>query len=67
MTESVMNDFYIWLLGFFNPSTESGKANRNYDRLLQLPGLKNILKSLQEMISDQLLMQLLPPPTPFDS
>lgn len=46
---------------------KSSIADRNYDGLLQPLGLENALKSLQEMVSDQLLMQLLPPPTPFDS
>lgn len=60
-------DLMFGLFGFFYRNTEPGKADRNYDGLLQLSCLENILKSLQEMISDQLLMQLLPPPTPFDS
>lgn len=55
------------LMGFFMLSTKSGTADRNYDGLLQPSRLENTLKSFQEMKSDQLLMQLLPLPTPFDS
>jgi len=56
-----------WIQWFFMLSTKFLKADRNYDGLLQPSGLENTLKSLQEITSDQLLMQLLPLPTLFDS